>query len=208
MQKFLIIFTLLCSTNVYYSISQARNEKSEVRFDVTGQASGHNTRRASSETTKSFSGRGYGLEYIFENNVGLGYRTETITTEIESYETISKSQGVQSNALELSFLFSSSNLKSFLSRFTLQLGLGSVFSGEVMENKSLGNDLLSDYNSTHSITGSTQFAILGYSFDFFSLNLGYRIWDVWAYHSDSQKNTIDLGHFNWSSISTGLGFLF
>ena len=41
-----------------------------------------------------------------------------------------------------------------------------------------------------------------------SLNLGYRIWDVWAYHSDRQKNTIDLGHLNWSSISTGIGFRF
>ena len=208
MRKFLIILTLIYYAYGCYAKSQARSEKSELRFDVPVQISGQNTRRASSETTKSFSGSGYGLEYIFDNNVGLGYRSETIATEIESSGTVTKRQGVQSNAIELSFLFASSNPESFLSRFTLQLGLGSVFSGKVMENQSLGNDLLSSYSSSHSVSGSTQFGILGYSFEVFSLNLGYRIWDVWAYHSDRQKNTIDLGHLNWSSISTGIGFRF
>ena len=41
---------------------------------------------------------------------------------------------------------------------------------------------------------------------FMTIHVGYRIWDVWGYHSDSQKNTMDLGHMNWSSINLGAGF--
>ena len=166
----------------------------------------NNVRRASSESTKSFSSSGYGFEYIFSNKLGLGYRSESIQTEIESQGTVTKKQGLQSTALELSYRYASSKGKSLLSRFNFQVGLGSVFSGKVLKHESSGNDLLSSYNSSHSVLGGTQFGAIGYNLGFLTIHVGYRIWDVWGYHSDSQKNTMELGHMNWSSVNLGAGF--
>ena len=180
--------------------------KSEIRFDISTQSTGNNVRRASSESTKSFSSSGYGFEYIFSNKLGMGYRSESIQTEIESQGTVTKKQGLQSTALELSYRYVSSKGRSFLSKFNFQVGVGSVFSGKVLKHESSGNDLLSSYNSNHSVLGSTQFGAIGYNLGFMTIHVGYRIWDVWGYHSDSQKNTMDLGHMNWSSINLGAGF--
>ena len=190
------------------SSAQARGKKAEIRFDIPYQSNGNNVRRASIEETKSFSSSGYGLEYIFSNEIGLGYRTETVQTEMESLGTVTKKNGVKVTAMELSYRIASERAKYILKRFYLQLGLGSVISGKVLKHESSGNDLLSSYNSTHTVMGSTQFGTVGYSFGFFSTYLGFRIWDVWAYHSDSQKNTMDLGHLNWSSLTVGGGIYF
>ena len=123
-------------------------------------------------------------------------------------ELLRKNNAVQATALELSYRYGSERPKSLISRIYLQLGLGSVFSGKVLKNEASGNDLLSSYNSNHSVLGSTQFGAVGYNFGFISVYLAYRIWDVWAYHSDSDKNTMDVGHLNWSSMSAGAGLYF
>ena len=206
MHKILILLFIFSFTATFSNSLLARGKKSEIRFDIPTQSSGNNVRRASSESTKSFSSSGYGFEYIFSNKVGLGYRSESIQTEIESQGTVTKKQGLQSNALELSYRHASSKGRSFLSRFNFQVGLGSVFSGKVLKHESSGNDLLSSYNSNHSVLGSTQFGAIGYNMGFMTIHVGYRIWDVWGYHSDYQKNTMDLGHMNWSSINLGVGF--
>lgn len=206
MRKLLICLAIIALTTIFANSVLARGEKSEIRFDIPSQSTGNNVRRASSESTKSFSSSGYGFEYIFSNKIGLGYRSESIQTEIESQGTVTKKQGLQSTALELSYRYSSSKGRSFLSRFNFQVGLGSVFSGKVLKHESSGNDLLSSYNSNHSVLGSTQFGAIGYNLGFMTIHVGYRIWDVWGYHSDSQKNTMDLGHMNWSSINLGAGF--
>ena len=52
------------------------------------------------------------------------------------------------------------------------------FSGKVLKNEASGNDLLSSYNSNHSVIGSTQFGAGSYNFGIFSVYLAYRIWDV------------------------------
>ena len=105
-------------------------------------------------------------EYIFSNKLGLGYRSESIQTEIESQGTVTKKQGLQSTALELSYRYASSKGKSLLSRFNFQVGLGSVFSGKVLKHESSGNDLLSSYNSNHSVLGSPRFGAIGYNLGF------------------------------------------
>ena len=69
--------------------------------------------------------------------------------------------------MELSYRYGSERPKSLISRLYLQLGLGSVFSGKVLKNEASGNDLLSSYNSNHSVLGSTQFGAAGYNFEFF-----------------------------------------
>ena len=206
MHKILILLISFSFSAAFYNSLLARGKKSEIRFDIPTQSTGNNVRRASSESTKSLSSSGYGFEYIFSNKIGLGYRSESIQTEIESQGTVTKKQGLQSTALELSYRYSSSKGRSFLSRFNFQVGLGSVFSGKVLKHESSGNDLLSSYNSNHSVLGSTQFGAIGYNLGFMTIHVGYRIWDVWGYHSDSQKNTMDLGHMNWSSINLGAGF--
>lgn len=206
MRKQLICLVIVAFSLVLANSLLARGEKSEIRFDIPFQSTGNNVRRASSESTKSFSSSGYGFEYIFSNKLGLGYRSESIQTEIESQGTVTKKQGLQSTAIELSYRYASSKGKSLLSRFNFQVGLGSVFSGKVLKHESSGNDLLSSYNSSHSVLGSTQFGAIGYNLGFLTIHLGYRIWDVWGYHSDSQKNTMDLGHMNWSSVNLGAGF--
>ena len=206
MYKTLILLFIFLFSTAFSDSLLARGKKSEIRFDIPTQSTGNNVRRASSESTKSFSSSGYGFEYIFSNKLGLGYRSESIQTEIESQGTVTKKQGLQSTALELSYRYVSSKGRSFLSRFNFQVGVGSVFSGKVLKNESSGNDLLSSYNSNHSVLGSTQFGAIGYNLGFMTIHVGYRIWDVWGYHSDSQKNTMDLGHMNWSSINLGAGF--
>ena len=206
MLKILILLVIFSFSMAFSNSLLARGKKSEIRFDIPTQSTGNNVRRASSESTKSFSSSGYGFEYIFSNKIGLGYRSESIQTEIESQGTVTKKQGLQSTALELSYPYSSSRGRSFLSRFNFQVGVGSVFSGKVLKNESSGNDLLSSYNSNHSVLGSTQFGAIGYNLGLITVHVGYRIWDVWGYHSDSQKNTMDLGHMNWSSINLGAGF--
>ena len=206
MHKILILLVIFAYSAAFSDSLLARGKKSEIRFDIPTQSTGNNVRRASSESTKSFSSSGYGFEYIFSNKLGVGYRSESIQTEIESQGTVTKKQGLQSTALELSYRYVSSKGRSFLSRFNFQVGVGSVFSGKVLKNESSGNDLLSSYNSNHSILGSTQFGAIGYNLGFMTIHVGYRIWDVWGYHSDSQKNTMDLGHMNWSSINLGAGF--
>ncbi len=206
MHKILILLVIFAFSMALSDSLLARGKKSEIRFDIPTQSTGNNVRRASSESTKSFSSSGYGFEYIFSNKLGVGYRSESIQTEIESQGTVTKKQGLQSTALELSYRYVSSKGRSFLSRFNFQVGVGSVFSGKVLKNESSGNDLLSSYNSNHSVLGSTQFGAIGYNLGFMTIHVGYRIWDVWGYHSDSQKNTMDLGHMNWSSINLGAGF--
>ena len=206
MHKILILLVIFAFSTALSDSLLARGKKSEIRFDIPTQSTGNNIRRASSESTKSFSSSGYGFEYIFSNKLGMGYRSESIQTEIESHGTVTKKQGLQSTALELSYRYVSSKGRSFLSRFNFQVGVGSVFSGKVLKHESSGNDLLSSYNSTHSVLGSTQFGAIGYNLGFMKIHVGYRIWDVWGYHSDSQKNTMDLGHMNWSSINLGAGF--
>ena len=206
MHKLLIVLVIFSFSAAFSNSLLARGKKSEIRFDIPTQSTGNNVRRASSESTKSFSSSGYGFEYIFSNKLGIGYRSESIQTEIESQGTVTKKQGLQSTALELSYRYSSGKGRSSLSRFNFQVGLGSVFSGKVLKNESSGNDLLSSYNSNHSVLGSTQFGAIGYNLGFMTIHVGYRIWDVWGYHSDSQKNTMDLGHMNWSSINLGTGF--
>jgi len=208
MHKYLLSYAIIYFVSVAFIYVHARGENSEFRLDVPMQTSGNNVRRASSENTKSFSGSGYGFEYIFSNSLGIGYRSESVQTEIESLGTVTKKNAVQATALELSYRYGSERPKSLISRFYLQVGLGSVFSGKVLKNEASGNDLLSSYNSNHSVLGSTQFGAVGYNFGFFSVYLAYRIWDVWAYHSDSDKNTMDVGHLNWSSLSAGAGFYF
>ena len=54
-----------------------------------------------------------------------------------------------------------------------QVGLGSVFSGKVLKHESSGNDLLSSYNSNHSVLGSTQFGAIGYNLGFMTIHVGY-----------------------------------
>ena len=197
MHKILILLVIFAFSTALCDSLLARGKKSEIRFDIPSQSTGNNVRRASSESTKSLSSSGYGYEYIFSNKIGLGYRSESIQTEIESQGTVTKKQGLQSTALELSYRHASSKGRSFFSRFDFQVGLGSVFSGKVLKHESSGNDLLSSYNSNHSVLGSTQFGAIGYNLGFMTIHVGYRIWDVWGYHSDSQKNTMDLGHMNW-----------
>ena len=206
MHKILILLVIFAFSTALSDSLLARGKMSEIRFGIPTQSTGNNVRRASSESTKSFNSSGYGFEFIFSNKLGVGYRSESIQTEIESQGTVTKKQGLQSTALELSYRYVSSKGRSFLSRFNFQVGVGSVFSGKVLKNESSGNDLLSSYNSNHSILGSTQFGAIGYNLGFMTIHVGYRIWDVWGYHSDSQKNTMDLGHMNWSSINLGAGF--
>ena len=99
--------------------------------------------------------------------MGIGYRSGSVQTEIESLGTVTKKNAVQATTLELSYRDGSERPKSLLSRIYLQLGLGSVFSGKVLKNEASGNDLLSSYNSNHSVLGSTQFGATGYNFEFF-----------------------------------------
>ena len=84
MRKLLICLAIITLSPVIENSVLARGEKSEIRFDIPSQSTGNNVRRASSENTKSFSSSGYGFEYIFSNKIGLGYRSESIQTEIES----------------------------------------------------------------------------------------------------------------------------
>ena len=108
MRKLLICLAIISFSLVLANSVFARGKKSEIRFDIPSQSTGNNVRRASSESTKSFSSSGYGFEYIFSNKIGLGYRSESIQTEIESQGTVTKKQGLQSTALELSYRHASS----------------------------------------------------------------------------------------------------
>ena len=103
MHKLLIWLAIIAFSSVLAKSVLATGEKSEIRFDIPSQSTGNNVRRASSESTKSFSSSGYGFEYIFSNKIGLGYRSESIQTEIESQGSVTKKQSLQATALELSY---------------------------------------------------------------------------------------------------------
>ncbi len=186
------IFLLIVS---YFSILQAQEIQIILPLSASG---GNNNKLSANETTNKFSTIGYGLGYIFKNNIGLGYISSIATYEGNDGSAILQNQIVQANALELSYFKDMKN-------FNFQLGLGSILSGSVNKHEQSGVDVLSDANSKTLINGSTTYGSIGYKMFGLNIMLGYRIWDYYAQHKGTNI-TRGVGNFNYSEIFAGIGF--
>jgi len=185
-----IVFVLSCSTVIYAK---------EFQIILPISASGGNLNKLSSgESTNKFSSSGYGLAYIFENNIGLGYTSSSATYKGISSGVAAQNQTVEANALELSYFIEFGSL-------SLQLGLGSIIGGSVNKHEQSGVDILSSANSKHSINGSNNFGQIGYKFGGLNYMIGYRMWDYYAQHR-GDTITRGVGNFNYSEIYIGIGF--
>ena len=193
--KVIKIHTVFLAIVSCFSIVQAQEIQVLIPLSASG---GNNNKLSTSETTSKFSTTGYGLSYVFKNDIGLGYLSSTATYEGSDGSVTSQNQTVQANALELSFFKDMKN-------FSFQLGLGSIINGSVSKHEQSGVDILSDANSKTLINGSTTFGNIGYKIFGLNILLGYRIWDYYAQHKGSSI-TRGVGNFNYSEIFVGIGF--